>query len=127
MRAMSIRRLPGCPEPRNGSYGAPAQAERSATMPTYIVLGNFTDQGIRNIKDTTKRASAVKEAAKKVGASVKNLYWTLGPYDVVTVVDAPDDQSVAALLFSIGSLGNVRTQSLKAFEADEIERILGKI
>jgi uncharacterized protein with GYD domain len=96
-------------------------------MPTYIVLGNFTDQGIRNIKDTTKRASAVKEAAKKVGASVKNLYWTLGPYDVVTVVDAPDDQSLAALLFSIGSLGNVRTQSLKAFEADEVERILGKI
>jgi uncharacterized protein with GYD domain len=97
------------------------------TMPTYIVLGNFTDQGIRNIKDTTKRANAVKESAKKVGASVKNLYWTLGAYDVVTVVDAPDDQSAAALLFSIGSLGNVRTQSLKAFEADEIERILGKI
>jgi uncharacterized protein with GYD domain len=96
-------------------------------MPTYIVLGTFTDQGIRNIKDTTKRASAVKEAAKKVGAAVKNLYWTLGPYDVVTVVDAPDDQSVAALLFSIGSLGNVRTQSLKAFETDEVERILGKI
>jgi uncharacterized protein with GYD domain len=96
-------------------------------MPTYIVLGNFTDQGIRNIKDTTKRASAVRESAKKVGASVKNLYWTLGAYDVVTVVDAPDDQSAAALLFSIGSLGNVRTQSLKAFEADEVERILGKI
>ena len=96
-------------------------------MPTYIVLGNFTDQGIRNIKDSPKRASAVKEGAKKVGASVKSLYWTLGAYDVALVVDAPDDQSVAALLFSIGSLGNVRTQSLKAFEADEVERILGKI
>ena len=96
-------------------------------MPTYIVLGNFTDQGIRNIKDSPKRASAVKESAKKVGASVKNLYWTLGAYDVALVVDAPDDQSAAALLFSIGSLGNVRTQSLKAFEADEVERILGKI
>ena len=96
-------------------------------MATYIVLGNFTDQGIRNIKDTTKRGSAVKESAKKVGASVKNLYWTLGAYDVVTLVDAPDDQAIAAFLFSLGSLGNVRTQSLKAFEADEIERILGKI
>ena len=96
-------------------------------MPTYIVLGTFTDQGIRNVKDTPKRASAVKEAAKKFGASVRNLYWTLGAYDIVTVVDAPDDQSVAALLFSIGSLGNVRTQSLKAFEADELEGILKRL
>ena len=96
-------------------------------MPTYIVLGTFTDQGIRNVKDTPKRASAVKEAAKKFGASVRNLYWTLGAYDVALVVDAPDDQSVAALLFSIGSLGNVRTQSLKAFEADEVEGILKRM
>jgi uncharacterized protein with GYD domain len=96
-------------------------------MPTYIVLGNFTDQGIRNVKDTPKRASAVREAAKRFGASVKSLYWTIGAYDVVTLIDAPDDESVAALLFSIGSQGNVRTQSLKAFEADEVERILGKI
>lgn len=96
-------------------------------MSTYIVLGNFTDQGIRSVKDTTKRARAVREAATKFGASIKNLYWTLGRYDVVTVVDAPDDESLAGLLFSIGSLGNVRTQSLKAFEADEVERILGKL
>lgn len=96
-------------------------------MPTYIVLGNFTDQGIRAVKDTTKRASAVRESAKKFGASVRDLYWTLGAYDVVTVVDAPDDESITALLFSIGSLGNVRTQSLKAFEGDDVERILGKI
>jgi uncharacterized protein with GYD domain len=101
--------------------------KRSIAMPTYIVLGNFTDQGIRAVKDTTKRASAVKEAAAKFGASVKNLYWTLGPYDVVTLVEAPDDESIAALLFSIGRLGNVRTQSLKALEADEVERILGTI
>jgi uncharacterized protein with GYD domain len=96
-------------------------------MATYIVLGQFTDQGIRNVKDTTKRAAALKESAKKVGASVKSVYWTLGAFDVVTIVEAPDDQSIAALLFSIGSLGNVRTQSLKAFEADEIERVLGKL
>jgi uncharacterized protein with GYD domain len=96
-------------------------------MPTYIVLGQFTDQGIRNVKDTSRRASAVKDAAKKFGATVKNLYWTLGQYDVVTVVDAPDDESITALLFSIGSLGNVRTQCLKAFEAVDIDRILGRI
>lgn len=96
-------------------------------MATYIVLGNFTDQGIRGVKDTTKRASAVRDAAKKFGASVKQVYWTLGAYDVVTVVDAPDDEAIAALLFSIGSLGNVRTQSLKALEADQVDRILGKL
>ena len=96
-------------------------------MATFIMLASFTDQGIRNVKDTTKRAGAVKEAAAKFGVSVRNLYWTLGAYDVVTIVDAPDDQAVAALLFSIGSLGSVRTQSLKAFEADEVEGILKKI
>ena len=96
-------------------------------MQTYIVLGNFTDQGIRAVKDTTKRASAVKEAARKAGASIKSLYWTLGRYDLVTVIDAPDDESFAALLFTIGSQGNVRTQSLKAFESDGVERILQKI
>ena len=96
-------------------------------MATYIVLGNFTDQGIRSVKDTTKRANAFKDAAKKFGASVQNVYWTLGRYDVMTVIDAPDDESITALLFSLGSQGNIRTQSLKAFEANEIERILGKI
>ena len=65
-------------------------------MPTYIMLGQFTDQGIRNVKETTKRAEALKEMAKKVGATVKEVYWTLGPYDVVSVVDAPDDMSATA-------------------------------
>ena len=96
-------------------------------MQTYIILGTFTDQGIRAVKDTTKRASAVRKAAEKFGASVKSLYWTLGRHDLVAVIDAPDDESFAALLFNIGSLGNVRTQSLKAFESEGIERILRKI
>jgi len=96
-------------------------------MATYIVLGQFTDQGIRNVKDTTKRSGALRDAAKKLGASVKSVYWTLGAFDVVTIIDAPDDESITALLFSIGILGNVRTQSLRAFEADQIERVLGKL
>ena len=96
-------------------------------MPTYIVLGHFTDQGIRNIKDTPKRANALKEAAKKYGATIKSVYWTLGAYDVMTVVEAPDSESMAKLLFNLGSLGNVWTQSLRALEADEVERILGSL
>jgi uncharacterized protein with GYD domain len=96
-------------------------------MPTYIVLGQFTDQGVKNAKDTTKRAEALKDMGRKAGVTVKEVYWTLGQYDVVTVVDAPDDLSVTALLLSTGGLGNVRTQCLRAFNADEMGRILGKM
>ena len=94
-------------------------------MPTYIVLGQFTDQGIRNVKETTKRAQALKDMAKKFGATVNAVYWTLGQYDIATIVDAPDDASVNALLLSVGALGNVRTQTLRAFSADEMGQILG--
>ena len=96
-------------------------------MPTYIVLGNFTEQGIRGVKDTTKRAEAVKQAAQKFGATVKDIYWTLGAYDVVAIIDAPDDAALTALGLTIGSAGNVRTQTLRAFTADEMGRILGKL
>ena len=96
-------------------------------MPTYIMLGQFTDQGIRNVKETTKRAEALKEMAKKVGATVKEVYWTLGPYDVVSVVDAPDDTSATALFLSVGALGNVRTQTLRAYSPEEMGRVLGKM
>jgi uncharacterized protein with GYD domain len=96
-------------------------------MATYIVLGRFTDQGIRSVKDTTKRAEAFKALAKKVGASVKELYWTLGKFDVMTVVDAPDDATLTALLLSAAALGNLRTQSLRAFSADEMGKIVGKM
>ena len=96
-------------------------------MATYIVLGQFTDQGIRNVKESTKRAEAFKEMAKRAGATVKEVYWTLGQYDIATIVEAPDDAAVTALLLSVGALGNVRTQSLRAFSADEMGRILGKM
>lgn len=96
-------------------------------MATYIVLGQFTDQGIRNVKDTTKRAEALKDMAKKAGASIKDVYWTIGQYDIVTVVDAPDDASLTTLLLTVGGLGNVRTQSLRAFNAEEMGRIVGRI
>lgn len=96
-------------------------------MPTYIVLGQFTDQGIRNVKDTPKRAQALKDMAKKFGATVNAVYWTLGQYDIATIVDAPDDASVNALLLSVGALGNVRTQTLRAFSADEMGHILGRM
>ena len=96
-------------------------------MPTYIVLGQFTDQGLRNVKDSPKRAEAMRAMAKKTGVTVKDVYWTLGKYDVVTIVDAPDDTAVTAMLLSTGGLGNVRTHCLRAFNADEMGKVLGKM
>jgi uncharacterized protein with GYD domain len=111
--------LPSTPGPR--------VTKKEDPMPTYIVLGQFTDQGIRNVKDTPKRAQAFKDMAKKFGATVNAVYWTLGQYDIATIVDAPDDASVNALLLSVGALGNVRTQTLRAFSADEMGEILGRM
>ena len=96
-------------------------------MATYVLLASFTDQGIRNVKDTTKRAEAFRELAKKAGATVKDLYWTLGQYDVVTILEAPDAASVTALGLSVGALGNVRTQTLPAFSVAEMGTILKKM
>jgi uncharacterized protein with GYD domain len=96
-------------------------------MALYIVLANFTDQGIRNIKDTPKRAEAFKDMAKKCGATVKDLFWTLGQFDIVAILEAPDDISITALGLSTGTLGNVRTQTLRAFTAADIKSILGKM
>jgi uncharacterized protein with GYD domain len=95
-------------------------------MATYIVLARFTDQGIRSVKETTKRADAVKDMAKKFGATMKLIYWTLGHYDLVTIVDAPDDASLTALLLALGAQGNVRTEALRAFSAEEIGNVLAK-
>ena len=96
-------------------------------MATYIVLTNFTDQGVRTAKDTTKRSDAVKEQAKKFGVTVKEFFWTLGSYDVVAICDGPDDESALALAASVNSRGKVRSVTLRAFSFDEMKRILGKM
>jgi uncharacterized protein with GYD domain len=96
-------------------------------MPNYIVLGSFTDQGIRNIKDAPKRTKAVGDMAKKAGASLKETYWTLGQYDFVAIFEAPDDVTMTALGLTIGKLGNARTQTLRAFPTAEMEGIVGKM
>ena len=96
-------------------------------MATYIVLASFTDQGIRTVKDTTKRADAVRELAKKFSVTPKEFFWTLGSYDVVSIFEAPDDASMTALGMAIGSGGNVRTQTLRAFSRDEMNGVLAKL
>lgn len=96
-------------------------------MVTFIALSNFTDQGMRSIKDSTKRADAVKEAAKKFGATMTQIYWTAGKYDLVAFIEAPDEASAMAFALAIGMAGNVRTQTLRAFSKDEMDGILGKL
>ncbi|WBY02561.1 GYD domain-containing protein [Ramlibacter tataouinensis] len=96
-------------------------------MASYIALAKFTDQGIRSIKDTVKRADAAKELAKRYGVTMTQIWWTLGKYDIVVVLDAPDDASATAFNLALCSAGNVRTQTLKAFNRDETAAILGKL
>jgi uncharacterized protein with GYD domain len=96
-------------------------------MPHYIVLAKFTDQGVRGAKDSPKRADAFAAMAKKAGATVTQLYWTLGSYDVVAIVDAPDVETITALGLSVGKLGNVRTETLRAFDKAEMAAILKKV
>jgi uncharacterized protein with GYD domain len=96
-------------------------------MATYIVLATFTDQGVRNVKDTTKRADAAREQAKKFGATMRDIYWTMGACDVVVIYDAPDDAAMTALAMSIGALGNVRTQTMRAFTREEMNSVLAKV
>ncbi len=96
-------------------------------MATFIVLAGFTDQGIRNVKETIGRADAFKQMAAKTGITVKDMYWTLGRHDIVGICEAPDDETATALSLSVASRGNVRTETLRAFSFDEMKKILGKM
>src|SRR3954454_18548807 len=96
-------------------------------MPTYITLASFTDQGVRNAKDSPKRAEEFKEMGKKDGVTVRDIYWTHARYDVLTITDAPDDLAATALSLSIAALGNVRTETLRAFSATDMQTIIGKM
>lgn len=96
-------------------------------MPTYISLANWTDQGIRNVKDAAKRLDAAKQMMKDAGGELKAFYMTMGAYDLVTIVDAPNDEVVAKLLLAIGGLGNVRTTTLRAFTETETRKIIDSL
>lgn len=96
-------------------------------MPTYIVLASFTDKGAHDIKDTVGRSDKFKDMANKARVTVKDMYWTLGPTDVIAICEAPDDEAATALSMSVASRGYVRTQTLRAFTSVEVEKILGRL
>src|SRR5882724_8103882 len=96
-------------------------------MATYCVLGNFTEQGVRNAKDSPKRAEAFKDMAKKCGVTVKELYWAQGQYDIVTILESADDLAITSLALSLGALGSVRTQTLRLFSPADMKKIIDKM
>ena len=96
-------------------------------MAHYVVLGSFTDQGIRGVKDTTTRARAFGDLAKSMGATIKDVFWTLGAYDVVLILEAPNDETAAALMMKAGSLGNIKSQTLRAFTESQVSTVLSKL
>ena len=96
-------------------------------MATYISLVQFTDKGIQAAKETTQRVADWASKVESMGVSIKQMYWTLGQYDQVCVFDAPDDETAASALLGADMLGNIRTQTLRAFTASEMEKILAKL
>jgi uncharacterized protein with GYD domain len=93
-------------------------------MAKYIVLGNWTDQGMQNAKDTVRRYEQVRDDMRQMGVGFDAVYWTMGRHDIVAVLDAPDDATVTTALLRLGSAGNVSTETLRAFLADEMSDIL---
>lgn len=96
-------------------------------MPTFIILGNFTDQGVKTVKDSVKRSDAIRDMGKKFGVTMKDIHWTMGAYDVVGTFEAPDGPSMSAFVLAIGMAGNVRGQTLSAYPKSEMEGILKKL
>ncbi|HEY7617459.1 MAG TPA: GYD domain-containing protein [Terriglobales bacterium] len=94
-------------------------------MATYLMLLNWTDQGIRNVKESPKRLDAAKKLAKDLGGEIRSVYMTQGSFDLALITELPNDEKVASFVLKLGSLGNVRTTTLKAYSEDDYRRIIG--
>ena len=96
-------------------------------MATFITTVKFTQQGIKGIDESTKRAAAFKASAKKLGVKVTNVYWTLGEYDGLLILEAPNDETATIALLHLRQLGNVHTTTVRAFTATEMDKINLKV
>ena len=95
-------------------------------MPTYVSLINWTEQGVKNFRDTAKRANDFTKLVEGAGGKVRELLWTMGEYDLVSVVDFPDDESAVAALLNQCSRGSIRTKTLRAFDSSQMESIIAR-
>jgi uncharacterized protein with GYD domain len=96
-------------------------------MATYIVLGSFTDQGVKNVQKSPERARAFQAQAAQAGVQIRGIYWTMGPYDFVVISEAPDEEALTAGLLKLAGHGNVRTQTMRAFDVEAMERIIARM
>ena len=96
-------------------------------MPTYVSLINWTDEGIRNVRDTLQRSRRTEELAQKHNVRIEQIYWTVGPHDIVIIAEASDEESATAYFLELGSAGNVRTTTLRAYTREEMSGILERI
>ena len=96
-------------------------------MPKYIALFNWTDDGVKTARDTVARYRDASRLVESMGGSIESIHWTIGPYDLVTVVDAPDDETVSAVMLALASGGNLRGTTMRAFTEDEMTGVIGKM
>jgi uncharacterized protein with GYD domain len=96
-------------------------------MPQYIALIDWTDQGVRNFKDSVERYESAENAVRDLGAEFTNIWWTLGAHDLVATVDAPDDETLAAALLAVAGQGNIRSMTLRAFSREEMRSVISKV
>lgn len=93
-------------------------------MPTYVILMNWTDQGVRADRDSVGRREHADSLAEKYGARIEQAYWTMGTYDIVAIIEAPDDETITAMMLELTAEGNVRTSTLRAFDHDQMQEII---
>ncbi|HYT39822.1 MAG TPA: GYD domain-containing protein [Acidimicrobiia bacterium] len=96
-------------------------------MATYIVLMNWTEQGVAEAGDSPNRANAAASALRKLGGRMKSVWWTMGPYDAVSIIEAPDDETVTAFALAVGAQGNARTVTMRAFDKPEMQKVLDRL
>jgi len=126
LNAVGIHKSTLTKDPDINSYRNPWK-KGDKRMPTVITLVNWTQQGIENVKESPARLDAAKEAFRAAGAEVKGFYLVMGRYDMVLIGEVPDDETVAKLALAIGSGGNVRTETLRAFTEDEYRKIIAAL
>ena len=96
-------------------------------MPNNVVLINWTEQGVKNARDTVNRYQQARSAFQGLGLQFQSVFWTIGRYDIVTVVEAPDDQSLSAALLQLAGQGNLRTETLRAFNEQEMQQVIERL
>jgi uncharacterized protein with GYD domain len=95
-------------------------------MPIYVGLGNWTDQGTKDFRGSVQRGNSFREAVEQAGGRVRELVWTMGEYDFIIVLEGPDDETAAALVLRVAAVGNVRTKTMRAFDADQMSDIIAR-